>query len=109
MKQIVLDFGPILRKILSGRVRLRKLAWPILLTRVVITEKQTGCQMAKDLQFAIDLDGYDFMAGVDDEISGMIFLAEEEISWMAGKGHEIGVLVVIENFSLQFLICRIWD
>jgi hypothetical protein len=64
----------------------------------VFTEKQTGCQMAKDLQFAVDLDGYDFMAGVDDENSSMIFLVEEEISWMAGKGKRIRVVSTIEYY-----------
>ena len=54
--------------------------------------------MAKDLQFAIDLDGYDFMAGVDDENSSMIFLVEEEISWMAGKGKRIRVVSTIEYY-----------
>ena len=54
--------------------------------------------MAKDLQFAVDLDGYDFMAGVDDENSSMIFLVEEEISWMAGKGKRIRVVSTIEYY-----------
>ena len=54
--------------------------------------------MAKDLQFAVDLDGYDFMAGVDDENSSMIFLVEEEISWMAGKGKRIRVVSTIECY-----------
>lgn len=59
---------------------------PILLTRVAFTEKQTGCQMAKCLLFAININSYDFVAGVADENSMMIFLAGEEISYLAGMG-----------------------